>query len=229
MNVFAILGLLIMVIIVFAWIIPLIIGIVNVRKTWGKIVLIVSGIWGLAVVVGIGALITLSVFHATRESQAYKEFDPATYSGAMGRIELPLAGQSSLMLTDEHDGNQITVTSTNTQFTVPCGQYQLYFYSAVLAGDQDTQWNLNCQLYKKPENISVGTNTITEISIGQSLTASVSAAFPKPGQMSLMYNLQDDQGRSYSLRKIDKEMESPGFEMLDPQGTVVLRGSFEYG
>ena len=117
------------------WVVPVIVGIIRLRRrTGGPALLIIGGVWflGAAGVVGLGV-----VWYRTFSAGfAIKDFDPAGHAGQTGTVALPHKGESSLVVGDEAQRTRLRLRVRDGAAVAPAGRFQVFSYTATAkAGD----------------------------------------------------------------------------------------------
>ena len=233
---FGILGIAILVVAaIFAlgWIVPLVMGIVRQKKTKnGLALIIIGGVWGL---IGL-TIIAIPTFGYVqmRKYTHVEKFDPTTYKGTMGKIELSYTGESKLTLMSVDHPKRMALLErmellvTNGIAMAPIGNYMMAMCEFT-AKDQNNQiWTASCYLPSSGSNkISIQANTPYKLQVGPPFTASVSAEPGDDGKVTMNLMLAGAGNTSYGIR--GPGTWAPGFQVLDKTGNVVWQGKFAYG
>jgi hypothetical protein len=232
MTILGFIILIVVAVIAIGWIIPLIIGLVRLRKkkSGGLALTIIGGVWG-AVAIVIIAIGVYSVFQARRYMQV-EEFNPATYKGSTGKIVMSYKGDSMLTVMTMNNPKRLRLTAKDGVALAPVGSYTPLQFEAELADKDGNEWAASSTLVAKdPNQISVQPDISCEIKVGPPLKASVSIdkGGNKDDEYFLSLELTGVDGGSYSVRKLGKDDWAPGFEFIDSAGKVVWQGKFEYG
>jgi len=149
-------------VILLGWLFPLVSGIVRIRKkTGGKKKLVWGGIWGVLALSFIiySSILTKSIL----KQYQVEDFNPAAYQeGSLGKITLPLKGESSLVLHEVKSGKQIRFNTSDGLFQAPAGEYWLSSWSATLTAtdEKKSKWtvssNSNFPSGNRPVSIVAG-------------------------------------------------------------------------
>jgi hypothetical protein len=210
------------------WLIPLIIGIVHMRRRTGGLALIIVGaIWGFGAIAvgGLGALAYREFSRATR----FEYFDPSAYHGAMGAIVVPNPGE--LIVRDKKLDRRLCLQINRGIARAPVGRYDVVSWTEAVApyapaGSED--WTASCEFDAGPSSELVVTAEGTQrLEVGPPFTVSVDVAPQAGGRVTLILKVMGLGGHSYSI--VSRRRPPPRFEVLDGSRKVVWHGNFEYG
>ena len=209
----------------YGWIVLLVMGIVRQKRAKnGLKLIIISGVWVLA-------LIGLGIF-ALRHIGPVEKFDPMTYKGTMGRIELSYTGESKLTLYPVGKPKKLEVPVTNGTALAPTGNYTLMRCDITAKGQDNQDWTESCSLYSPgPNHISIQKNTPYKLQLGLPLNASVSVKPESDGKVMISL-IQTGTGNVNTSTWIQDQggwSWSPGFQVLDKAGNVIWQDKFAYG
>lgn len=130
----AILGfviLMVMAILLLGWLLPLITGIVRLKKkTGGKTRLVIGSVWAILAVILIAG-ITGYGKKIARDFNP-EEFNPSEYTGSLGQVKITHKGESSLTLYDTAGNKRIRFESSDGIFNVPPGNYAFLSWKAAV-------------------------------------------------------------------------------------------------
>ena len=220
---------------VLGWIVPLVIGIVRLRRrstgdTAGMVLTIVGSVWG---VVGLMLGVCGGMFWLTLTSfNQVKQFDPSQYDGPMGTIVVPYEGEASLQVTSmTDDGTVMELSAGDGRFQAPVGEYCLWIFTAMKTDEDGSEWEATTFLgLDAPDQITVQADNETSLELGPPFTASIAVTAEVQNEAELELQFADNQGNQYSLSRLDwEEAAPPRFEVRSSSGELVLKGQFEYG
>jgi len=220
---------------VLGWIVPLVIGIVRLRRrsasdTVGIVLTIVGSVWG---VVGLMLGVCGGMFWLTLTSfNQVEQFDPSQYDGPMGTIVVPYEGDGLLQVTSMTEGKTLALSTGDGRFQAPVGEYTLWAFTAKKTGEDDSPWWEATTLLVQDESpqVSVRADSETSLELGPPFTASIAVTDEAQDVVELQLEVIDSQSNQYTIGKIAlEEAPPPRFEVRSSSGELVLKGQFEYG
>jgi len=212
------------------WLVPLIAGLVMMRRRQqpaGVVLTVIGAVWGV-----LGLLILgLSIFAYTQFPKATKleTFDPAHYAGRMGTVNVPYKGEGSLTISERGKARRLKLTTTNGAFRLPAGSYQLLQYEAVGRDRANTKWTASAGLSGRTSTLTVAGDSTQDLDVGPPLKAKVAAQTRSGNMASLDLKLTGRGGDQYMLSKGTGGGGAPRFQVLSPTGQVLWQGQFAYG
>ena len=203
------------------WIVPLVVGLIRIRrKQWGWILVVVGGLWGvLAIASAVGIA---SLFRGRIE-----EFDPAQYDGPMTTIMWPGELSGELTLIDPKSNKMVRTSATSGKAQMRTGNFSLLTYTMRTRDDDNVEWATTGSLGMAA--VSLEANSTRELTAGPPFTASVAVQKGAAGREVLSLNLKDSGGNQCSFTKSGHRPAPPRFEIRDEAGKVAFSGKFEYG
>lgn len=214
------------------WLVPLVLGIVRLRRRSGGVVLtVLGGTWALGVgLVGALGWLTYRTFLEFGPGAAsplkVEQFEPAKYQGETGTIVLGYKGESSLEAY-QRDGTKALRLSTNDGIVkAPVGNYHVMGYQALAKEQSGAEWVARCS---PGARVSVKAGSSTELKLGPPLTASITVKTRGKDQVSMDLKLAGVDGGQYTISKKGGRDEPPSFVALNKAGQVVWKGRFSYG
>ncbi|MBM4045817.1 MAG: hypothetical protein FJ279_11935 [Planctomycetes bacterium] len=213
----------------FGWIVPLVFGIRRIRrKTGGVVLTVVGGVWGLLALCLVG-LIGWLIWVGLRAMRV-EDFDPRKYEGRMGRIALSHKAESELMLMGEKRGKRIRFKTADGAVLVPEGKYRPFEYATFSQDEAGAKWKASCYLFRgMADSLSVSAESVSELAVGPPFTARVTVGKESAEEVALDLKVTGQGGDGYTIRRADGKDEPPGFEVVGPDGKVVLRDRFKFG
>jgi hypothetical protein len=221
-----VLMLIIVLVLLIGWTVPLIIGIVKLRRgsrTTGIILTVLGGGWGLVAVL----LVAVGIFGYMTAMKAGRteHFNPDSYKGAIGRIVSKCPSPSHLVVQYPSLKKNLELKSKEGIFIAPVGDCLLESYRLESKDSEGKEWTASGIL--AGELIKVDSKIEANVEIGPPFTASVTARdLGKKVIFTLIFT--DCKGRSATVRKPPTER-APSFALLDKTGQTLWQGSFEYG
>lgn len=215
------------------WLLPLVLGIVRIRRkgAGGVVLTVIGGVWGL-VVLGVVGLAVYEVHEYSRVSDSGKvvDFDPAQYQGQTGSIVLSHKGESTLEIGGRDGGGRMRLSTSNGVLSAPVGTYNLFSYEAVGKDESGATWVASGSLSSRGrEPISVKANSTQTLELGPPFKASVTVKSTGRGSATLDMSLKGCDGNQYTISKKGGRGEPPSFQVLSKTGEVLWQGRFEYG
>jgi hypothetical protein len=206
------------------WLVPLIIGIVKLRRRTGGIALTIIGvIWALGAsgfaVVGyrqFGAALRVA------------DFDPSTYHGQTGTVTLPYQGESSLIVTNNDLRTRLRLHVRGGVAQAPVGRYQLQSYFMSMKDKAGATWTAN-HFSSASQALVVTAASPVHLNFGPPFTARVDVSEGPAERTMLQLGITGRGGESCIITSDKRPVAPPHFEILDHTGQVVWHGSFEYG
>jgi hypothetical protein len=227
--VIAIIAVAVMVSLCFGWMIPLVVGLVKLRrKTGAKWWLMGSGIWaGLEL-----SFIVFCVYFAMTVSRRYanEEFKAENYSGDRATLILPYSGTGTLSIRQVNTGKSLRVSFVNTNsVVVPAGRLAVWHLTCQSknAGGLVTD-GMNCSFESK-EDIVAQPNDVITVKGGFPLTASITAKKKPDNKLQLDYVLTDVAGNRISMSGGSQKNETPKFQAIGLDGNCFWSGQLDYG
>ena len=215
----------------FGWIVPLVFGIKRIRKKTGGVVLtVVGGVWGL-LAFACGCLIAWSVMMGFRAMQV-EDFDAAKFQGKMGKITLAHKGESELVLMGigGMETKRVRFKTRDGVVSVPEGKYFPFEFTAFAQDQAGTKWRASSMLFRgAADELTVSAESPQELAVGPPFTAKVTVAKQSGSEVSFDLKVRGQGGHSYTFRGADEKDASPGFEVVGPDGKVVLTDKFHFG
>lgn len=232
MSVFEIVCIVAAVVVALAWIWPLTVGILRIRrKAGGYGLTLLGGVWG---VFAIGALSIAAAgwFVANRIGGAgvrVIEFDPATHTGATATITLPWQGATAITLYESGDKNrQFLCAGSNGAVVVPAGTFGYWHCVLSCTDSNGSLWNVSTW-GDSAQVLSLPPGGTFDLKAGPPFTASIKASTKGAEEVSLDFALVGTDGRKYAIRNTDESGGAPEFQALDGAGKQVAGGKFEFG
>lgn len=108
------------------------------------------------------AVVTPAVTAAPIASPKFENYDPATYKGKTGTINLPMAGQSMILLrrwANNQLGDYMQISGKEKTLKVPVGAYKVQYCFVSVPGKDGTSWTINTSgdiSKEKPIEIKAG-------------------------------------------------------------------------
>jgi hypothetical protein len=213
------------------WVIPLVAGIVRLKRGTGGVALtVVGGIWCLfAVSIGLFAYVVSRQVSTARNVEA---FNPAAYQGPTGKIVVPHQGDCSLEVyaTDGASARKrLQLSGKDGVLVAPVGTYVLGSCDLTARDAANREWSASCYPGSSSGRISVTANAPVNLDVGPPFTASVKVHSQGKSQVGMDYQLTGRGGHSYTIEKNSGADDPPGFQVLDSSGKEVWHGTFAYG
>lgn len=215
----------IILLVLLAWLVPLIVGLVAMRgpnRTGGIVLVIIGIIWAIPSLLAI----VLGSFFWSQYRSKYepKELDPAKYCEATATIKVPYEGDATLQIM--RDQQRWRLESQNGAFTSPIGRIQPYSFIVKRKDERGKEWTMSTRLSGKWLTLTQGQTE--ELAAGPPYTAKVIARGDSGQNASVRVELQDAGGNAATLTPEDRD-NPPAFEGVDDKGKVVWTGKFSYG
>ncbi|MBI5818415.1 MAG: hypothetical protein HZA88_05465 [Verrucomicrobia bacterium] len=215
----------------FGWIIPLVFGIKHIRKKTGGVVLTVVGsVWGAFAIV-FGGLFTFFLVMGLRTMQV-EDFDPAKFQGKTGRILLSHKAESELVVMSMGGigTKRLRFKTLDGVITAPEGKYFPFEYTAFARDPAGKKWKASCTLLGgSVDDVSVSAESPRELAVGPPFTAKVTVTKEPGGEVGIDLKLTGQGGGRYTIQQMDSNDTPPGFEIIGPDGKVVLKDKFHFG
>jgi len=209
------------------WLVPLIIGIVKLRRRTGGIALTIIGVmWALGAsgLAAVGYVAYRQLGAALRVA----DFDPATYHGQTGTVTLPYQGESSLIVRAKPAGAKLGLRVRDGVAQAPVGRYELQTYSMSMKDKAGVAWTAS-HFPSTSQELEVTTASPVRLNLGPPFTARVDVSAGPGGKTMLQLGISGRAGGAYTIMSGQGRAAPPRFEVLDGSGQVVWQGSFEYG
>lgn len=183
-------------------------------RTSKTIIWIILGASGLAFVLGgAGFAADESSVPATAvAAPKFENFDPAKYTGETGKIELPIAGQTAMVMLrkvqDGKLGDYLQVSGKDAEMTVPVGSYRLayYYVNAIGKNGSSLTFVTNGGINENGQALEIKSGESVSIEAAGQLAASIKAG--KTGKIIVPF----DGDTSVSLRTLEKN--GPGGQLM---------------
>jgi len=225
--------------VVFGWIVPLVVGIVRLRRrsrsdTAGLVLTIVASIWGVGgLVLGVCVGAFWLLFALVGAFNEVEQFDPSQYEGPMGVIVVPYEDRASLqVMSMGEDDTILELSSDNGRFQAPVGEYWLWMFTAKKTDEDGSEWHATSFLAMADDDeLSVQADGETTLEFGPPFTASILVSEDEEeDEVGLFLQFVDSRGNEYSIARADwEEATPPRFEVRSSSGELALKGQFEYG
>jgi len=209
------------------WLVPLVVGLVQLRRRTGGVVLAVIGaIWGFAAigVAGLGAV----AYRQMSRSVRVEDFDPASYHGATGTVLVTYAGQSELIVRDKKLDKRLRLHARDGIAQAPVGKFEVESWEALATDSQGITWTASCYPGGgRAAEMAVAAGGAPRFEVGPPFTASVDVRPQASGRVAFELKVAGLGGYSYPIHS--SRARPPGFQALDRSRRVVWHGDFEYG
>jgi len=198
------------------WIVPLVIGIIFIKRKSraGVVLTVIGGVWGL---VGLSVL-GFGIYSSQRAMRVSRveDFDPEQYEGEMGSIVLPYKGESSLEVQNKESQKRMRFSTTNGMVLAPTGRYDLCSYEVIDEDENGAKWTASGSLYSlKSREISVEADSTQDLEIGPPFVAKVTVKKKGQDEAVLDFKLTGRGGGNYTITRMDKGRKAPGFQVVD--------------
>jgi hypothetical protein len=232
MAVLGVVVLFVMLLFVVGWLVPLIWGIVRMRrKTGGLALTIVGAAWGTIaiVLVVVGVLSVLSMRDQLPGASKSEEFNAKTYKGSTGKVLLPCKGATTLEVKHIASGNAYSLTGNDGEIIAPAGVLVLKSFKVSAKDNKGAEWQLSHYFWNSPvkEIFAREGETVRCELGGPALTASVIASHDDANSASLQLLLSCPRGMTYDLSPGGGS--DVGFVVLSKTGETLWQGNFEAG
>jgi len=206
------------------WIIPLAIGIVQLRRRRAPAGIILTVVGALWAVPAVAALVTAGAFYfGYGPSFGTHTFDPARHLGPRATIIIPWQGKGTLEF--RWRSRQYLSESDNGQFAVPAGSLPLTNFTAYSSPDK-TGWQAR-STFDQRSQLSLAANEQHALAAGPPYTAQVKVQ-EAAGKAYMSMDIKDAGGNVAGISDVARKS-PPHFDVLDKAGKVVWQGKFEYG
>jgi hypothetical protein len=199
------------------------------RRRAGVVWTAVAGLW---VVLVLGGVIALGLFTYRRTTAAYQPpegFDPASYTGAVGRIELSHKGEAALQAWSAERKKAIRFTSKDGVVLAPVGEYMVHQFEAMTPDAKGEVWVARGVFSGSQPSVQVKDGVTVSLTSGAPFKAEVKVK-AKPGdQAELELLLTGADGLKYTLSRRSGPTAPPRFEVFSATEELVWQGKFEYG
>ena len=221
---------------VLGWIVPLVAGIVRLRRSGsdavGLALTTVGRVWCVGgLVLGVCGGMFWLMFRLGGPDSQIEQFDPSRHDGPMGAVVVPYEGEALLHVTSTADGKMMALSTGDGRFEAPVGEYRLRGLTVKKTGEDNSQWEATTLLAQdEPRQVSVRADGEASLDLGPPFTASIAVAAEPQNVVELDLEIADSQGCQYTIVKIALGgTPPPRFEVRFSSGELVLEGQFEYG
>lgn len=205
------------------WIVPLVVGLVRIRrKQWGWVLVVVGGVWGILAIAS-----AVGIANLLRRKFEFEKFDPAQYDGPMAAITWPGQLSGELMLLDPKGSKMVRTPVTSGKAQMRTGNFSLLNYTMKTHDGGNVEWAATGSLGMAA--VSLEANSTHELTAGPPFTASIAVQKGAAGKEVLSLNVKDLGSNLCSFTKSGRRTAPPRFEIRDEAGKVVFSGKFEYG
>jgi hypothetical protein len=234
-----------------AWVVPLIIGVVKLRRRTGGVALtIIGAIWALGAVglaaaghVGVSrfsAALRVENFNPARLSRQpmrvnrfdapprVEDFNSDTFKGQTGTVTLPYRGESSLIVTDTDAHKRLRLHVRDGVAQAPVGDYKVSSYDISMKGKGGVTWTAS-HYASSSQALEVSAPSPAHLNLGPPFTAQVEVNESSGEGTMLQLSITGRAGESYVIISRQWRAKPPRFQVLDRLGQVVWQGQFEYG
>ncbi len=224
---------LIIFVVLLGWLVPLIFGIARVQnKTGGRVLLSIGILWGL-VAIGAAGFSAYWICKAASQSSRTEttDFDPSTYTGAVGTISCSWTGKCSLVMSEQDgSGQRIRVHLANGAGKAPAGRFTLSSCDLTATDDRGTEWTARGYFYSpQAPDIVVRAGSNQEIKIGPPFRISVKVQSDEDNNASLSLSVIGQDNREYSILDAGAYPVPPSFEVASKSAQILWQGKFEFG
>ena len=215
---------------VLGWLVPLIMGIVRLRRKSGGVVLtIVGGVWGVMALgmAGLSAYAYFGVYQKISPTRNAVAFDAAKYNSPTGKIILPFKGKATLVVSTLDRKKKLRLSGSNGELVAPVGFLKIESLKVTAKDSKNVQWTIDFPYWSgRQREVYVQADGKTPLDL--TLTACISAEHAAPDVASFRLCALDCSGESYSIQAPRHES-APGFEVLSRAGEVLWKGKFQAG
>lgn len=209
------------------WLIPLIVGIVKLRRGQRQIgiaLTITGGIWGLAAV----GLIALAAFLGRGQMFDYqvKDFEPSKYEGQVGRIVVLCDGEVELFVSGEGD-EQLRLKVSDQTAQAPAKRLRIDSYTVREDADDGSRWKLYGHFYGREKRLTVESDADVKLEIGPPLKAKLDVGLSK-NRANIGLSISDTAGGYCWLHRADSDA-TVRFVALSRSGEKLWEGTLEPG
>lgn len=221
-----------LVVVLLGWLVPLIFGIVRSRGNKGGIgCIVLGGVWGFLAIC-LFVLIGISWFSFSRVRKAWdpKDFDAASYEGALGRIEATPGDNATLVLQGGADGAYVRVLITNGIAAAPSGSFSIWSYELERKDESGSTWRASAQNPKGDSGkLNIPTNGVARLTLGPPFEARVTTRAQAEGNRSFDLKIAGSSSNAFTVTSSGGRSKPPGFEVVNATGVTVWSGNFAYG
>jgi hypothetical protein len=214
------------------WIVPLVVGVRRSKAQQGGVgCIVLGGVWGFFAVSGIAlASVFFLTYRSMERKSEYAAFDPASFEGATGSIDVPGEGDVSLRLRCSDSGEQYQLGGQDGVLTAPVGSYSVTMYQRRITGSDGVTWRASASTLKGDSaGITVPEGGRVELRLGAPFSTKVQRRSLSDGRQSFNLGITGRCGNRFSIRAWGKTGVAPGFEAVSGSGEVVWSGKFAYG
>lgn len=223
----------VMAVMAIGWIIPLVFGLVFVRRRRGLgiTLLAVAGLWGFLA----GSAVVGVVMLVRQQAKMFGEeqvFNPATHQGPTGTVIVAHKGTSSLTLfsAGATQPGRIRIDGKTSSLTVPVGTYSLWNYEITELDATKHAWRASSILAGATTGglLVVNAKSSQTLDVGPPLAAQVVIGASSKSKADFTLALRDKAGHSWSISGGAPEAsKGSGFEVRDKAGKVLWTGKFD--
>lgn len=210
-----------------AWIVPLTIGIVLLRRkqrTGGVVLTILGGIWAIpSLVIGAGLLYFLHM----RSLYSPRDFEAAQYQGKTTTLAWDYRGSAELgaKLSDEHFVTRFK--TSNGVFTVPDMPLRLAYFIASATDSAGVPWQAQTSFSEsKPLRPA---EQVHAVQPGPPYKAQIVVQRQTEGKVLLSLKITDRENHSTTISPVGDRSNPPRFKAIDKSGKVVWNDEFAFG
>lgn len=211
------------------WLIPLIMGIIRLKRgvrNAGAALTIIGGIWGFFAILFIG----FGIYGYTLMSRSteVEDFNPTSYQKPIGMINLSYKGNFRIILRHIDDTQLQRFKGNDGKVIVPANSYYPQSLDLLKKDKQGREWTASTYLATDINKIRVTTDSPVSINAGPPFEALASVDKSGNGDINIDLDLKDSDGRQYTLN-CDEIEDPPGFVVLSKSGVKLWEGRFEAG
>ncbi len=148
---------------------------------------------------------------------------------ATGTIKISCGKPGKLVLKLPNVKEKKEFKSDCSEFTVPAGKYQLWYYTCTAKDGEGQEWYATTGLGSRDDDVfELKAGETKTVKAGPPFKAKV-AARKRGTVLGLDLKMAGAGGDSYRFSAKGKKVPPPAFEVKDKTGKKVLSGSFAYG
>jgi hypothetical protein len=166
----------------------------------------------------------------------FEAFDPAKYTGKTGKITLPYAGTSMLLMRKFENGklgDYMQVMGKEKTIVVPVGTYKVATLSMTTKDKDGKQWSILCSPVSddKARALDIKAGATIVLPACEPITASIDVKqnADKVTMSLQMLGAGGDKCTIQQMAQAGTAPEAPGFQVLSKSGKVLMSGKFQYG
>lgn len=224
----SVLSTLLVVVVLLAWLVPLIMGVKLLRgprRTSGVVLTVIGILWAIPSLMGL--VLGVMYWTGARSNFEIKDFIPAQSQAVLGTIHTSYHGAGRLVLRAQGAKSPTRYTSQNGTFQVPVGTYRVEEFTATTTDAQGKPWE-GVTAFPTRMPVVVSAQTPVEIKTGPPYKAQVKVEQFGPTER-LSLELTDSANGTANLRKGMTTPPAPSFQLCDKKGKVLYNGKFAYG